>query len=136
MSKFTKDVEKKSKEHEDQLACISQSFDPLSDSMSNHEDQVISLLDKIKSLSHDRKKIVSKVGELQSHITPKLDIFLSALKDAQVALATSEPSDLKSTETQAYLFDGLIYILECLKKGWDSHLGSLKNTFADIFKFL
>lgn len=56
LSKFTKDIEKKSKEHEEQLAKISQSLDPLSTSMNSKEDQLISLLDKIKSLSHEKNE--------------------------------------------------------------------------------
>lgn len=50
--------------------------------MASQEDQVISLLDKIKSLSHDKEKIVGRVVELWSHITLKLDIMLSELNDS------------------------------------------------------
>lgn len=56
LPKFTQDIEKKSKEHEDQLAQMSQSFDLLSVSMSSYEDQVISLVEKIRSLSQENRK--------------------------------------------------------------------------------
>lgn len=113
-----------------------QSFDLLSVSMSNHEDQVISLLEKIKSLSQNKEKIIGRVCELRSHINPKLDIMLSSLQDVDSAMKSKELIDLKSAEALAYLFSGLIIILECLKKGWDSHLNFLNNFYADIFKFL
>lgn len=52
----------------------------------------------------------------------------SAFKDAQDALATGDPNDVKTIETQAYLLSGFITVLENLQKGWDSHLDSLKNS--------
>lgn len=117
LKKFTKDIEKKSKDHEDELASISQLVDPLSVSLSSHEDQVTSLLEKIRSLNHDKDRIIGRVGELRNWITPKLDIMLVALKDSQHALANSNLIDLKLAEAQAYLCSGLITILESLKKG-------------------
>lgn len=62
--------------------------------------------------------------------------MFSALKEAQDVIATNDPANLQSTEMKAYLFSGLISVLEYLKKGWDSHLSSLKSTFSDIFKFV
>lgn len=95
--------------------------------MPSQELQVISVLYKIKSLSHDRDKVVGRVRELQSLINPKMDTMLSTLKEAEDAVATNEPSGLQSAEMQAFLFSGLISVLECLKKGWDNHLSSLKT---------
>lgn len=47
LNKFTVDIEKKSQEHRNQLESISKSVDPLTNYLNNHEDQVISLLEKI-----------------------------------------------------------------------------------------
>lgn len=96
---------------------MSQSFNPLSVSMSSHEDQVISLLEKIRNLSQEKGKIIGRVCEHRSHITLKLDVMLSALQDAQSAIKSKELTDLKSAKALAYLLSGLITILECLKKG-------------------
>lgn len=104
--------------------------------MRSHEDQVISLLNKIKSLAYDRERIIRRVSELWSHITPKLDTKCSSLIDDNDAQANNESPELKVVETQDYLLSGLINILEILKKDWDSHLNSLKNAYADIIKFL
>lgn len=136
LSKFTQDIERKIKEHEDQLDQLSQSFDLLLVSLSGHEAQVVSLLEKIRSLNRENVKIVDKVCELKSLITPKMDIILSGLKDAQAAMNFSEPYDLKSVEALPYFLSGLITIMESLNKSWDSHLNSLNNYYADIFKFL
>lgn len=103
--------------------------------MESHEDQVISLLDKIKILFYDKEKFIGRVGELRGLITPKLDTMFIALKESQDALGSKDLTDLRSAEMWSYLFSGLISMLECLKKGWDNHLKSLKNTFSDIFKF-
>lgn len=132
-SKFVEAIEKQIKENEKKLVDISHSFDPLHSFVSNWEGQVISWLDKIKSLTHDKDNIV---GELQSLITWKLDTMISDLKEAQDAMATYDPIDLQLAEMHAFLFSGIISVLECLKKGWDSHLNSLKNIFANIFKFM
>lgn len=51
LSKFTQDIKSKIKAHEDQLVKLSQSFDLLSISLSGHEKQVISLLEKLRSLN-------------------------------------------------------------------------------------
>lgn len=77
-----------------------------------------------------------QVSELRSLITPKMDIMLSGLEDAQAAMKSSEPSDLRSVEALAYLLSGVIIVMESLKKGWDSHLNSLRNSYANIFQFL
>lgn len=82
--------------------------------MSSHENQVISLLDKIKSQSHDRERIIGRVGEIRGLITPKLVIMLSPLKDTQDTLASDDPIDIKTIEEQAYLFGGFITVLENL----------------------
>lgn len=76
------------------------------------------------------------MGELKNLITPRLDSLLSSLQDAQNALNKSAPKDLWEAEMHAYLFSALISILENPKKGWDNHLQSLKNIFANIFNFL
>lgn len=107
-SKFVEDIKNQIKEDEKQLEDISQSFDPLTTSMANQEGQVVSLLDKIKSLTHDKDKIIGRVGELQSLITLKMDTMLSALKEAQDAIATNDLADLQSVEMQSFLFNSLI----------------------------
>ncbi|XP_059073528.1 uncharacterized protein LOC131874258 [Cryptomeria japonica] len=107
--KFTIEIEKKIKEHEVNLANLSQSFDPQSIFVSKKEDQVISLLDKIKSLNQEKDKIVGRVRELRSLITPQLDSFLSSLQDAHNA-NKSAPIDLRAAKMQAYLFSALISI--------------------------
>lgn len=81
-------------------------------------------------MSHEKERVIGRVGELQSLITPKLDTFLNGLQDAQYAMTSKEPSDLRSAEMKSYLFNDLISILESLKKGWDSHLDSLKKHFC------
>lgn len=98
LNKFTTNIEKKSQEYKDQLKIMSKSVDPLSNSLSQHENQVIYLLEKIQSLSYDWERIIGKVGELRSHIVPKLDVMLNSLQDAQSALKTSDPDDLKTIE--------------------------------------
>lgn len=95
--------------------------------MASQEAQVISLLDKIKSLMHDRDKIVGRVGELQSLIAPKMETMFCALKKAQAAMVTNDLVDLQTAEMQTFLFSGHISVLECLKKGWDNDLNMLKN---------
>lgn len=135
-SKFVEDIEKKIKENEKQLANISQSFDLLNTYVADQEGQVVSLLDKIKSLTHDKDKIISRVGELRSLITPKMDTMLSTLKEARDVIATNDPAYLPLTEMQAFIFSDLISVLECLKKGWDNHLNTLKNIFANILMFM
>lgn len=64
--------------------------------MVSHEDQVISLIDKVNSLRHDKEKVIGRVGELWGLITPKLDTMCIALKEAQDALGSKDPSDLRS----------------------------------------
>lgn len=83
------------KEHEDHLDQLSQSFDPLSVSLSGREAQVVSLFEKIMRPDHEKVKIVDKVCELRSLITPKMDIMLSGLEDAQFFVNSSKPSDLR-----------------------------------------
>lgn len=95
ISKFIWDIEKKAKEHEVQLSQMSQSFDPLSVSLSSHEDQVISFLEKITSLSQEKEKIIIRVCELRSLTTRKFDIMLSGLEDSQSAMKSIEPANLK-----------------------------------------
>ncbi|XP_059075386.1 uncharacterized protein LOC131875318 [Cryptomeria japonica] len=99
-SNFTADIEKKSKAHEDELECISHSVYPLSVSLGSHENQVISLVDKMISLSHNRERIIGRVGEIRSLITPKLDIMLNALKDTRDALASDLSGDITAPEMQ------------------------------------
>lgn len=69
LPKFTIEVDKKIKECEGQLGNLSQSYDPQSVFASSKENQVISLLDKIKSLSQEKDRIVGRVGELRNLIT-------------------------------------------------------------------
>lgn len=98
LNKFSANIEMKSKVYEKNLEYISQLVDSLSASLSSHENHVISLLEKIKSLNHDRERIIGRVDEVRSLITPKLDIMLNALKDTQDALANNDPVDVKSLE--------------------------------------
>lgn len=98
LGKFTVDIEKKSREFKDQLGSISQSVDPLTNSLSSHENQVISLLEKIGSSNHDHEQILGKFGEIRSLIIPKLDIILISIHDAQNALKVDELEDLKTVE--------------------------------------
>lgn len=56
LSRFTQVIESKIKTHEDRLVKLSRSFDPLLVSLSGHEKQVISLLEKIRSLNQKNKK--------------------------------------------------------------------------------
>lgn len=97
LNKFTTDIENKSKVHENEFERISQSVDSLTISLSSHENQVTSLLGKIRSLNHDQNKIVGRVGEVRSLITPKMNIMQSAFKDAQDTLASGDPNDVKTT---------------------------------------
>lgn len=62
--------------------------------------------------------------------------MLNALQDALSALKSGDPDDLKTAEPQSYLLSGFVIVFENPQKGWDSHLDSLKNLYADIFKFL
>lgn len=64
--------------------------------MSGHEKQVISLLDKIRSLNQEKEKIIGQVSILRSLITPKMDIMLSGLEDAQATMKSLETSNLRS----------------------------------------
>lgn len=136
LNNFTMDIEKKSQEYKDQLENISKLVGPLSNSLSHLKKQVISLLEKIQNLSYDQERLIGRVGELRSHIVPELDMILNCLKDAQNALKKDDPDDLKTREVQSYLFNGFIIVFENLQKGWDSHLDSLKNLYAYIFKIL
>lgn len=64
------------KECEGKLAGISQYFIPQSLFASNCEDQVMVLLDKIKSLNQEKDRIIGRVGELWNLIAPRLDTLL------------------------------------------------------------
>lgn len=136
LKKFTIDIEKKYEEYKDQLEILSYFIVPLINSLSHHENHVISLLEKIQSLSYDRESLIGRVGEHRSHTVPKLDILLNTLRDAQNALKADDPDDIKTTKAQSYVFSGFIAIFENLQKGWNSHLDSLKNLYTYIFKFL
>lgn len=76
--------------------------------MAIHEDQVISLLEKVKRLIHDKEKVIVRICELWGLITPKMDTMLISLKEAQDALGSKDPSNLKSEKMQVFLFNGLI----------------------------
>ncbi|XP_059069826.1 uncharacterized protein LOC131046319 [Cryptomeria japonica] len=116
LNKFTTDIEKKSKVHENELECISQSVDSLEASLSSHENQVI-CLEKIRSLNYDREIFFGRVGEARSLITPTMDIMMSALRDTQDALASHGLEDIKKEKAQSYLLNGFITMLENLHKG-------------------
>lgn len=104
--------------------------------MSDHEEQVVSLVENIRSLNSEKVKIVDKVCEIRSLITPEMDIILSGLEDSQATINSSKPSDLRLVEALAYILSGLITIMESLKKSWHSHLNSFDNSYVDIFIFL
>ena len=72
LSKLTEENEKKVKDHEKELAAISNAFDPLTVSVGEQEGQVISLLDKIKSLKCDNDKVVERGCELRGLIGSKI----------------------------------------------------------------
>lgn len=62
--------------------------------------------------------------------------MLSTLQDVHNALIDNEREDLKTKKAQYYLFSRFVMVLENLQKDWDSHFITLKNSYADIFKFL
>lgn len=136
LSKFTEDIGKQIKEHEKKLADLSQSIDRLIVSVSSQERQVITLLDKIKNLMHDKDMIVGRLGELRGPIGLKMETTLNALNEAQDVMVVSDLADLPTVEMHTYLFSSHIFILENLKKSWDNNLSSLKTTFANVFKFV
>lgn len=136
LSKFTRDIDKKIKEYEGQLAAISQPFTPHLVFASSLEAQVMDLTDKIKSLHQERDQIINRVGDLRSLISPQLDTLLSSQQDAVSALGKAIASDLKEKEIHDYMFNTLINFLDCFLRGWNEYLKSLKITYANIFKFL
>lgn len=93
-------------------------------------------MDKIKSLNKEKDIIFSRVGEVRSLITPHVDSLMISIQDANDALNKSVLIDRRGEEMHAYLFSGMINILESLNKAWDNHLLSLRKNFANIFKFL
>lgn len=136
LSKFTIELDKKIGKCEGQLTDISQSYSPKAIFASNYEAQVMSLLDKIKSLNQEKDRVFGRVGKMRNLITSQLDTLLTNLQDAMNALNKSMPSDHKVAKLHAYLFSALINIFENLKKGWDDHLQSLRTISVDIFNFL
>lgn len=69
-SKFTINSDKKIRGREGQRASISQSYAPQSVVDSNFEPHVMSKLDKIKSLNREKDRILGRVGDVRSLITP------------------------------------------------------------------
>lgn len=56
--------------------------------------------------------------------------------DCMKAMTQHVSYDLKEVEIHATIFSAFITILDNLKSGWDTHLGSLKTIFVDIFKYM
>lgn len=135
-SQFTTDIDWKISDLEGKLVGISHSFAPQSVFPSTLEAQISELTDKIKGLNQDREEKLSRVGELRSLITPRMDTLLGAHQDALSALVKSVPSDLQSLEVHAFMYSSLISVLECFMRGWSQYLEFLKMTFSDIFKFI
>lgn len=97
----------------------------------------MALNDQISSLNMDKDMILRRVGELQNLIAPQLDTMLSNEVDCMKAMDQPVSSDLKEVEiNNAIIFSAFIIVLANLKSGWDTHLGSFKTIFADIFKYL
>lgn len=96
----------------------------------------MSILDRIKSLNKEKDRILGRVGEVRSLVSPRIDSLINNMKDAKDALNKRVLTDRREEEMHAYLFSGMISILESFKKGWDNHLLNLKTIFVDIFKFL
>lgn len=134
--KFNIYIDKKIRECEGYLASISQSYAPKSVPATNFEPQVLSILNKIKSLNQENDIILGRGGEVRSLITPQIDSLMCSMQDAKDDLNKSVPTNSQGLEMHAYLFSGMISILESLKKEWDNHLLPLRIIFADIFKFL
>ncbi|XP_057851515.1 uncharacterized protein LOC131061720 [Cryptomeria japonica] len=84
---------KKIRECEGQLASISHSYAPQSITASNFEPQVLSILDKIKSLNQEKGRILDRVGEVRSLITPRIDSLMSSMQDAKDTLNQSVLAD-------------------------------------------
>lgn len=84
----------------------------------------------------DKDTILRRVGELRNLISPRLDTMLSNKVDYMKTMAQPVSSDLKDVKIHATVFSAFIRVLDNLKSGWDTHLGSLKTIFADIFKYL
>lgn len=124
------------KDLENQLAIIFDTFDPLAGDVSQQEGQVTSLLDNIRCLKSENDRIVGRVSELRGLISSKIEIMVSALKEAKDAMEISDPENLDFAEAQSYLMCGHIIVLEILKKVCDDNLRVLKQDFADIFKIL
>lgn len=136
LSKFTEGNEKKVKDLENQLATISTTFDPLASDVVQQEGQVTTLLDKIRCFKNENEKIVGRVCELRGLICLKIEIMVSALKEAKAIVVVSDLENLETTEAQSYLMCGHITILESLKRVCDDNLRVLKQYFADVFKSL
>lgn len=96
----------------------------------------MSILDKIKSLNQENEIVLGRVSEVRSLITARIDSLMSSMHDAKDSLDKPIMVDRRGAKMHAYLFSGMISILESLKKAWDNYLLSLRIIFADIFKFL
>lgn len=96
LSKFTEANEKKVKEIEHQLVTISNTFDPLANSVCSQESQVMSLLNQIKNLKFENERIIGRVCELKGLISSKIEMMADALKEAKDATTTPDPVSLKA----------------------------------------
>lgn len=96
----------------------------------------MALTDQISSLNLEKDKILSRFGELQNLISPRMDTTLSNKVDFSKTMAKPVPFELKDVEIYAYVFSAFIIVLDNLKNGWDTHLGFWKTIFADIFKYV
>lgn len=136
LPKFTADIDKQIRDLEGKLVSIGHSFPPHLVFPSSLEDQIMDLTNKIKGLNKEKEKVLRRVGELRSLITPQMDTLLGAQQDAVSALGKPMPSDLKGVEVHAYMFSALIYVLDCFLRRWNEYLKSLKVTYANSFKFM
>lgn len=136
LPKFTVDIDKQISVCQGKLASISQSFDPNVAPTSSVEGHILALNDYISSLNVDKNTILRRVDELQKFITPWLDTMLSNKVDCMKAMTQPVSSDLKEVDIHATIFSAFIVVLDNFKSGWDTHLGSLKTIFANIFKYL
>lgn len=134
LSNFTVDIDRQIKYLEGNLSSIGHSFVPQSIFPSSLEAQILDYTNKIKSLNQDKEKMLNKVGELRSLITPRMDTLLGAQQDAISSLGKPMPSDLKSPEIHEFMYSALISVLECFLVGWNEYLKSLKVTYSNIFK--
>lgn len=80
------------------------------------EPQVLSILDRIKSLNEEKEIVLRRVLEVRSLITTQIDSLMSSMQDAKDALDKPVLIDKRGAKMHGYLFFGMISILETLKK--------------------